>query len=88
MGQIIPSQRWGVGALTATIAFKGGWGPGVNGAYLVRQMALLRLADGSRIGLVLAAAPSDGRFDTGVADLGELARWAASTIRSGGGWGC
>ena len=88
MGQVTPSQSWGIGAITATVAFKGGWGPGRDGAYLVRQMAVVRLADGSRIGLAIAARPADGRFDTGVADLNALAGWVASNIRTGGANRC
>jgi hypothetical protein len=88
MGQVTPSQRWGTGTISTTVAFKGGWGPGSDGAYLVRQMAVVRLADGSRIGLSLAAMPADGRFDTGVADLNALARWVAANIRTGGARRC
>jgi hypothetical protein len=84
MGQVTPSQRWGMGVLNTTTAFKGGWGPGTDGAYLVRQMAVVRLADGSRIGLALAALSADGRFDTGVTDLNALARWVAANIHTGG----
>jgi hypothetical protein len=88
MGQITPSQRWGIGTLDRTVAFKGGWGPGTDGAYLVRQMAVVRLADDSRIGLSLAALPSDGRFDTGMSDLNAMARWVAADIRTGGASRC
>ena len=88
MGKVTSSQRWGIGTLSATVAFKGGWGPATNGAYLVRQMAVVRLADGSRIGLAIAARPAGGRFDTGVADLNAIARWFAANIHSGGARRC
>jgi hypothetical protein len=88
MSQVTARQRWGIGTLSATVAFKGGWGPGKNGAYLVRQMAVVRLADGSRIGLAIAALPAGGRFDTGVADLDAVARWFAAHIHSGGAHRC
>jgi hypothetical protein len=84
MGQITSSQRWGMGTLANTVAFKGGWGPGTDGAYLVRQMAVVHLGDGTRIGLALAARPSDGSFDTGISDLNAIAAWVAANIRSGG----
>jgi hypothetical protein len=84
MGQITSSQRWGMGTLANTVAFKGGWGPDTDGAYLVRQMAVVHLGDGTRIGLALAARPADGSFATGVSDLNALARWVAANIRSGG----
>jgi hypothetical protein len=84
MSQITPSQHWGIGTIRTTVAFKGGWGPGTDGSYLVRQMAVVRLADGSRIGLSLAAIPGDGRFDSGVAELNAMAGWVAANIRTGG----
>ena len=84
MGQITPSQRWGIGALATTVAFKGGWGPGIDGAYLVRQMAVVHFSDGGRVGLALAARPADGRFDTGVTHLNALAEWVAANIHTGG----
>lgn len=82
MRRVTPSQRWGAGTQVTTVAFKGGWGPGTNGAYLVRQLAIARLPDGSRVGLALAAIAGDGRFDTGVAHLNALAAWAAQNIRT------
>jgi hypothetical protein len=84
MGQVVPSQRWGIGSLSTTVAFKGGWGPGLDGAYLVRQMAVVQVQDGSRIGVALATLPVDGRFDTGVADLSVLADWFTANIHDGG----
>jgi hypothetical protein len=84
MGQITSSQAWGMGTLANTVAFKGGWGPGTNGAYLVRQMAVVHLGDGTRIGLALAARPADGSFGTGISDLNAMSGWVAANIRSGG----
>ena len=84
MGQITSGQRWGIGTLANTVAFKGGWGPGADGAYLVRQLAVVLLGDGTRIGLALAARPADGSFDTGISDLNAVAGWIAANIRSGG----
>lgn len=83
MGQVTPSQRWGIGALSTTVAFKGGWGPGTDGAYLVRQMAVLHFSDGADVGLALAARPADGRFETGVTNLDALAGWVAENIHPG-----
>ena len=61
--------------MEGTVALKGGWGPGADGRYLVRQMAILRLANGTRVGVALAVKPADGQFDTGVANLNAVARW-------------
>jgi hypothetical protein len=85
MRQITTEQRWGLGSLATNPAFKGGWGPDVDGAYVVRQMGVLSLSDGTRIGVALAAKPADGSFSTGTRYLGELAKWLANNVRSGGG---
>jgi len=92
MGDVVPGQRWGLGAVGLPAQFKGGWGPGLGGGYLVRQMGLVTLANGSRIGLAIASEPTDGRFETGTANVTALARWAvahaaANTAAKGPG-GC
>jgi hypothetical protein len=88
MGQVIPSQRWGAGVLSQTQAFKGGWGPGTDGKYLVRQLAVVKLSDGHRIGLALASKPGNGRFARGTADLSALARWAEKNLHVDQETGC
>ena len=88
MGQVTPSQQWGAGTLDGTVAFKGGWGPGTDGRYLVRQLAILRLANGTRVGVALAVKPADGRFDTGVANLNAVARWVERHARARREAGC
>lgn len=88
MGQVTPSQRWGIGAVSNTVAFKGGWGPGADGHYVVRQLGIVRLDDGTRIGLAVAALPRDGQFQTGIDNVDALASWAVQHIRAGGSSGC
>jgi len=88
MGDVEAGQRWGIGAVGLPAQFKGGWGPGLGGGYLVRQMGIVTLADGSRIGLAIASEPADGRFETGTANLTALARWAVANIKTKGSGGC
>jgi hypothetical protein len=88
MGVVESGQRWGIGAVGRPAQFKGGWGPGPAGGYLVRQMGILTLANGSRIGLAIASEPADGRFGTGTANVTALARWAVANIRPTGPGGC
>lgn len=91
MGQVAEGQRWGIGSVGLPAQFKGGWGPDQDGGYLVRQMGIVTLANGSRIGLALASEPADGRFETGTANLTALARWAvanAATSAATGPGGC
>ena len=88
MGDVESDQRWGIGAVGLPAQFKGGWGPGPGGGYLVRQMGIVTLANGARIGLTIASEPADGRFETGTANLTALARWAVANIKTTGPGGC
>jgi hypothetical protein len=88
MGQVEPGQSWGIGAVGRPALLKGGWGPGSNGGYLVRQMGIVTLQNGSRVGLAIASVPADGRFETGTANVTTLARWAAANIKATGHDGC
>jgi hypothetical protein len=72
MGQIEPSQTWGIGIPGSE--FKGGWGPYPSGRYLVRQIAVLTAPTG-KIAVAIAAEPESGSFDDGTHDLGEVAKW-------------
>ena len=49
MGQITPGQQWGIGRIPGA-RFKGGWGPGETGGYLVRQFGLGARCRGRRGG--------------------------------------
>lgn len=73
MHNLAANQHWGLALRTDTPA-KGGWGPSPEGAYLVRQIATVTTDDGN-IGIALSALPRDGKFDTGVAQVGTLAKW-------------
>lgn len=82
MGQIDPSQRWGLGRVGTHPIFKGGWGPSPAGAYLVRQFGLIRVRSGT-VAVAIAAQPADGSFATGALYLDRLARWVAAHARGG-----
>ncbi|WP_296181949.1 hypothetical protein [uncultured Mobiluncus sp.] len=69
MGQVSSGQRWGMGRLPGA-TFKGGWGPGVNGGYLVRQMGWYQNSEGKRVPLAIAA--QAGSFDGGISVLNQL----------------
>jgi hypothetical protein len=87
MAQVVPSQRWGIGAGTwpgsGRLRFKGGWGPDRSGRYLVRQFGIVESADGRRgfvVGLI--AAPADGTFETGVKVIDDLAAAVAASTET------
>ena len=76
MRQVAKNQLWGL-AISADAATKGGWGPGENGGYLVRQLATISTPSGT-LGVALAAEPSDGTFASGVDAINRLAEWVLS----------
>ena len=76
MRNVAGNQQWG---LAADDPVKGGWGPGENGGYLVRQLAVIQTESG-HMGVALAAEPDDGSFDTGVAALNSMAGWLMEHI--------
>jgi hypothetical protein len=80
MQQVESDQRWGLGTLGTATQFKGGWGPDLNGRYLVRQMGIVRLANGRSLAVSIATIPANGSFATGTANLGEIARWLIAHV--------
>lgn len=73
MGEV-SSDTWGLGSAGLPARWKGGWGPGVDGGYLVRQMGILYVGDKVAV-VTLAALPADGQFATGESMATALARW-------------
>lgn len=88
MGKVT-SDRWGLGSAGAPARWKGGWGPGTDGKYLVRQMGVIDTSSGPLV-VTLAAVASDGSFESGQSLATKLASWAAAngTGQAGRGGGC
>ncbi|MBF6329205.1 hypothetical protein [Nocardia transvalensis] len=87
MGDITPSQSWGLGGFVGA-EFKGGWGPDdETGAYLVRQFGLLPTFSGL-LAVALAAQPDSGSFDDGIAMLDKMAALLARHVYEVGGGDC
>lgn len=75
MGEV-SSDTWGLGSAGLPARWKGGWGPGVDGRYLVRQMGILYVGDREAV-VTLAARPADGQFASGESMATALAQWLA-----------
>ncbi len=73
MANISVGQRWGLGALDGA-RFKGGWGPGTDGMYLVRQYGVIRVPSGD-VAVAIAAVAESGSFGAGTAALGQITFW-------------
>ena len=84
MDQVTRSQRWGLGRLPRT-KFKGGWGP-VGRGYLVRQLGIHTLADGSQVGIAIAV--SARSFSTGTRDLTVISGWLGKRLGGVEGGSC
>lgn len=76
MRQLVPEHRWGLAS--KGIATKGGWGPGPDDGYLVRQFGVVPVAADRRLGVALSA---QGRtFDECVNVVGLLTEWLYSHL--------
>jgi hypothetical protein len=75
MGEV-SSDTWGLGSAPLPARWKGGWGPGVDGGYLVRQMGVLYVGEKEAV-VTLAALPADGQFASGESMATALAQWLA-----------
>lgn len=75
MGEV-SSDTWGLGSSGLPARWKGGWGPGSDGRYLVRQMGVLEV-EGQEAVVALAALPDDGSFETGQSMATSLAQFLA-----------
>jgi hypothetical protein len=84
MGQIVPQQRWGIGALPGA-QFKGGWGPSPAEKYLVRQFGVV---NSGRLAVAIAAEPASGSFDDGTRALDEVAAWLSVRLPQLPAGGC
>ena len=73
MGQIEPDQSWGLGQIPGA-KFKGGWGPSLEDAYLVRQFGVIPVNDGLAV-VAVAVEPKSGSFDDGTQALTRIATW-------------
>lgn len=86
MGEIVPGQRWGLGTIENTY-FKGGWGPGIDGLYLVRQLGVVPTRTG-QVAVAVAAVSDSGGFGDGTAALDRVAGWLKDHLGELGGGPC
>lgn len=76
----VTSDTWGLGSTGVPAKWKGGWGPGTDGKYLVRQMGVVEIPGGNPMVITLAVIPSDGSYESGQAMASEIAAWAVENL--------
>jgi hypothetical protein len=76
MHQLCADHRWGLAA--KGFAAKGGWGPGIDGGYLVRQFAIVS----ETVGVALAVEVGEDGYEAGVDAINELTDWVVSEALS------
>ena len=84
MGQITPGQQWGLGRIPGA-RFKGGWGPGETGGYLVRQFGLVPGGGGDVAVALAVEAPT---FEAGTTALTSMADELAQGLAAMPGGRC
>ena len=72
-------DAFGIGAVGVPAKWKGGWGPGTDGKYLVRQMGVMTV-DGKDMVVTLAAIADDGTFKSTQSMATEMATWASQNL--------
>lgn len=72
----VTAEPWGLGAAGEPAKWKGGWEPGTNGRYRVRQMGVIE-AGGTQVVVNMAAVADGGTFETGQQILSRIAKWTA-----------
>ena len=83
----VTSDTWGLGSAGVPALWKGGWGPGVDGRYLARQMGAVEI-NGQQYAVTLAVIPDNGDFGSAQADATAVAQWLvehAPSSSAGGG---
>jgi hypothetical protein len=79
MGEVGGSDLYGLGAAGFPARWKGGWGPGTDGRYLVRQFGVMEV-NGKSVVVAMAAVPDDGTLEAGQSMLSNVARWIAAHL--------
>lgn len=71
MGQVDPGQSYGIGRVDGAW-FKGGWGPGADGRYLVRQFGLVPGDEGTSVPVAVAVIAPDGSYESAQGALDDV----------------
>lgn len=84
MGQVAENQHWGVYTMRSAKAtvVKGGWGPGDEGGYEVRQLGVITHPDGQQTAVTMSTYTPGEPFESGTATLDKVAVWLNKNLSS------
>ncbi|HNP55677.1 MAG TPA: hypothetical protein PK331_00620 [Gordonia sp. (in: high G+C Gram-positive bacteria)] len=82
MGRVDGNQQWGADVLKTHTEVKGGWGPGVVGGYVVRQIALITFRDGSQTAVAMVTFGAGTSMTSGTSALNHVGTWLGRNINS------
>ncbi|EGD55787.1 hypothetical protein [Gordonia neofelifaecis] len=88
MTGVSETQRWGIERIAADVAVKGGWGAASDGGYVVRQIGVVTLPDGSQTAVSISTHTPQMTFERGVQVLDRVARWLDDHLDSLPGGHC
>ncbi|GAC78704.1 hypothetical protein SAMN04488550_2827 [Gordonia malaquae] len=89
MRDVADVQEWGVRRLgDERTAVKGGWGPDADGGYVVRQIGVVTLHDGSQVAVSASIHTPRMTFEAGTATLDKVAEWLQAEFDSLPGGRC
>ncbi|QRY60917.1 hypothetical protein JVX90_10620 [Gordonia sp. PDNC005] len=89
MRDVADVQEWGVRRLgDERTAVKGGWGPAADGGYVVRQIGVVTLHDGSQVAVSTSTHTPKMTFEAGTATLDKVAAWLKDEFDSLPGGRC
>ncbi len=89
MGRVAGNQEWGIDTIsTGSTAVKGGWGPGMSGGYVVRQIGLLTRPDGAQIAFAISTYAADASMEGGITALNQVGSWIGENLDSMPGGNC
>lgn len=82
MGRTDGNQQWGAVSMKTHTEVKGGWGPGVNGGYVVRQIALLTFRDGSQTAVAMVTFGAGTSMASGTSALNHVGAWLSRNTKN------
>lgn len=81
MGRVSANQSWGIEVIpNRATAVKGGWGPSLDGGYVVRQIGIITRKDGKQTAIALSTYAPGASMGSGIAALNQVGEWIGANL--------